>query len=197
MEEVRTKQKVVLLACNIILIIFVFVFSGMYAAYIHKEQVETKVSDFINTVESMKQVSQNYLDSERGYVKNWAAYITQNDMNLEEALDFLRMINTNKERFVHIVDMDTYEAYSTYYTAGEEQIDTYLRYKDAKLESEKLFSDTMQAIFDSEDEEFNVLGKYPVKENLAAAVAVGIRVTLNIDGEKKIICCLELFLQTY
>ncbi len=185
MEEVRIKQKVVLLACNIILIIFVFVFSGMYAGYIHKEQEKTKVSDFINTVESMKQVSQNYLDSERGYVKNWAAYISQNNMNLEEALHFLRTINTNEERFVHIVDMDTYEAYSTYYAEGEEQIDTYLRYKDAKLESEKIFSDTMNKIFDGKDDEFNVLGKYPVKENLAAAVAVGIRVTLQIDGAEK------------
>ena len=48
-----------------------------------------------------KQVSQNYLDSERGYVENWAAYILEHDMTLEEALEFLRGINTNRERFAH------------------------------------------------------------------------------------------------
>lgn len=67
-----------------------------------------------------KQVSQNYLDNERGYVKNWAHYISEHDMTLEEALEFLRGINTNRERFAHIVDMDTYEAYSSFYQKGEE-----------------------------------------------------------------------------
>lgn len=42
-------------------------------------------------------------------------------MNMDETLDFLRSINTNKERFVHIVDMDSYEAYSSYYPKGEEK----------------------------------------------------------------------------
>ena len=45
-----------------------------------------------------KQVSQNYLDNERGYVKNWAHYISEHDMTLEEALEFLRGINTNRKR---------------------------------------------------------------------------------------------------
>lgn len=48
-----------------------------------------------------KQVSQNYLDNERGYVKNWAHYILEHDMTLEEALEFLWGINTNRERFAH------------------------------------------------------------------------------------------------
>ena len=48
-----------------------------------------------------KQVSQNYLDNERGYVKNLAHYISEHDMTLEEALEFLRGINTNRERFAH------------------------------------------------------------------------------------------------
>ena len=48
-----------------------------------------------------KQVSQNYLDNERGYVKNWAHYISEHDRTLEEALEFLRGINTNRERFAH------------------------------------------------------------------------------------------------
>lgn len=185
MEEVRTRQKVVLLACNIILLIFVITFSGMYAGYIRREQEKAKVADFINTVESMKQVSQNYLDSERGYVKNWSSYISENNMDMEEALDFIRLINTNKKRYVHIVDMDTFDAYSAYYPAGKEQIDTYHKYKTQKIESEKLFADTMQAIFDGTNEEFNVLGKYQLSESLSTAVAVGTRVTLRTETGHK------------
>ena len=76
----------------------------------------------------MKQFSQNYINNEKGYVKDWAAYISGHDMTMGEALEFLRDINANEERFTHIVDMDSYEAYSSYYSPGEEKTDTYLEY---------------------------------------------------------------------
>lgn len=63
----------------------------------------------------------NYLNSERGYAEDWAAYISAHDMTMEQALQFLRSINTNQERFLHIVDMDTYEAYSSFYPQGEKK----------------------------------------------------------------------------
>ena len=133
----------------------------------------------------MKQVSQNYLDRERGYVRDWAGYITDHDMTLEEALDFLRSINTNKERFAHIVDMDTFEAYSSYYPKGEEQTDVYLEYKDTGEESEVPFASIMQSMFDGTDEGCAVLGKYRLAETSATAIGLGTRVTVNTDNGKK------------
>ncbi len=126
----KKNTKVFLLICNILLILAMITTAWLYSGHISRSQSEVKKADFIRTIESMKSVSQNYLDGEQGYVKNWVSYISEQDMSMEEALDFLRSINTNKERFVHIVDMDTYEAYSTYYPKGEEKIDTYVEYKD-------------------------------------------------------------------
>ena len=41
-------------------------------------------------VESMKQVSENYLSTEKGYADDWAAYISSCHMTAEEALDYIR-----------------------------------------------------------------------------------------------------------
>ena len=40
-------------------------------------------------VESMKQVSENYLSTEKGYADDWAAYIASCHMTAEEALDYI------------------------------------------------------------------------------------------------------------
>ena len=156
----------------------------LYSRYIYSTQEKTKEAEFIRTIESMKQVSQNYLDSERGYVEDWSAYISKHNMTMNEALEFLRSINKNKERFVHIVDMDSYEAYSTYYPKGKEKIDTYIAYKEKKIETGISFDEIMQSMFKGIDEKFDVLGKYRLQETKAMAVGVGTRVTL-INGNKK------------
>ena len=119
-----------LLLCNVILIVATVTAAGMYSNYIRRTQEESKTDAFIRMIESMKQVSQNYLDSERGYVRDWAAYVSEQDMTIEEALAFLRSVNTNGDRFVHIVDMDSFDAWASYYPQGQEEIDTYVKYKD-------------------------------------------------------------------
>lgn len=117
-----------MLLCNLLLILFMVIAAGAYSGHIYRLQEKSKTEDFIRMVESMKQFSQNYINNEKGYVKDWAAYISGHDMTMGEALEFLRDINANEERFTHIVDMDSYEAYSSYYSPGEEKTDTYLEY---------------------------------------------------------------------
>lgn len=178
----RTK-KIFLLICNILLIFATITAAWVYSGDVSKSQTEIKKTDFIRTIESMKSVSQNYLDGEKGYVKNWASYITEQHMTMDEALDFLRSINTNKERFAHIVDMDSYEAYSAFYPKGEEKIDTYVEYKDA--DADVPFGEIMESMFLGTEDQFEVLGKYRLKETQAMAVGIGTRVTLQTEqGEK-------------
>lgn len=181
----KKNTKVFLVICNVLLILAMITTAWLYSGHISKSQSEVKKTDFIRTIESMKSVSQNYLDGEQGYVKNWAAYITEQDMTLDEALDFLRSINTNKERFAHIVDMDSYEAYSAFYPKGQEKIDTYVQYKDKNADGEVPFGQIMENMFKGTDEQFNVLGKYRIQEKQAMAVGVGERVTLCTEAGKK------------
>ena len=175
----------ILLLCNIALIIIMFIGANHYSRFINRNQEKNKREDFVRSVESMKQVSQNYLNSERGYVRNWAYYISDNDMTMEEALAFLRTINTDNNRYAHIVDMDTYDAYSSYYEAGEEYIDTYVKYKDENVESEEPFGDIMQSMFEGTGDTFSVLGKYRLPETQSMGIGIGARVTISTDSGKK------------
>lgn len=185
MNNREKRSKIILVICNILLILGMIVSAGMYSRYVRKSQEESKTADFIKTIETMKQVSQNYLDSERGYVKNWAFYISSQDMTMEEALDFLRTINTNKDRFAHIVDMDTYDAYSSYYPKGSEEIDTYKSSTENVLDVEGPFFSIMKQMFADTDDKFSVLGKYRLQETRSMAVSVGTRVSLHTDQGKK------------
>ena len=54
--------KIILVLCNVFLITAAVAGSVIYANNVRASQVETKALDFISTVESMKSVSQNYLD---------------------------------------------------------------------------------------------------------------------------------------
>ena len=179
------RVKLLLLICNAVIIAVMLAATIFYSKRINTNQKEAKTEDFIRMVESLKQVSTNYLNGERGYAKNWAHYISEEGMTLEEALEFLRNINTNSERFTHIIDMDTFEAYSSYYPAGEEEIDTYVRYKDSIIASEKGFAATMEDIFNGTGDEFAVLGKYYLDEISATGVGIGCRVTLKTDDGTK------------
>ena len=176
------KQKIILLICNIFLIVVTLAGAVLYARHVRENQEEAKKQDFIKTIESMKQVSQNYFDSERGYVKNWAHYISEHGMSLDEALDFLRDINTNDERFAHIVDMESYEAYSSFYERENEKINTYVQYKDT--DTSDPFGTMMRSMYDGSDEDFSVLGKYRLQETQSAGVSIGTRVTLS-EGDTK------------
>ena len=69
-------------------------------------------------VESMKQVSENYLSTEKGYADDWAAYIASCHMTAEEALDYIRTTNTQEDRAAHLVDMADLSARSTFVRNG-------------------------------------------------------------------------------
>ena len=154
-RKTRT-YKIVLWVCNLVLMAVAVAASALYANHVRAEQLESKKADFVSTVESLKSVSQNYLDSERGYVQNWAAYINAQQMTRPEALEFLRQINTNEARYAHIVDMDTMEAWSAYYPAGSEEIDTYRKYQGELMEWEQLQADNLWAMFEGTAAPFTV-----------------------------------------
>lgn len=185
MREKDKKRKIILLICNIVLIILMLIGSWAYTNYIYRTQQESKKDDFIRMIESMKQISENHLDREKGYVKDWSSYISDNDMTIEEALDFLRNINTDKNRYAHIVDMDTYEAYSSYFPKGEENIDTYVKYLESNDETEEQFGEIMQNMFNGTDGTLNILGKYRIDETKSMGIGIGERITLSTNEGRK------------
>ena len=92
------KSKAILMICNILLILAMITAAWLYSGHISKSQEEIKTTDFIRTIESMKTVSQNYLNGEKGYIEDWASYIFENDMDNKKRLIPMYNIKTRIQK---------------------------------------------------------------------------------------------------
>lgn len=72
--------------------------SYIYAKNTKSDNYKLQLDSFCSTVESMKQISENYLNNEKGYVNDWAAYISSVGMIREEAIEYISKTNTQPER---------------------------------------------------------------------------------------------------
>lgn len=178
------KQKLItggILGVNLVLVSVAVLISALYSSDTRKTKNKKNLDSFVNSVESLKRLSQNYISSEIGYANNWANYISSHPMDMEGALDFVRDINTNENRFVHIVDMDDFTAHSSYYEKGSDSIQTYLQYMDVNgTDYIKSVKRIMIELFDGTSNGMTVLGKYTVPEKGGIqALSVGGRVTIR------------------
>lgn len=174
-----------LIICNVILVLSAVIFTLTYSRYVRDDQRQTRTDAFMSAVESMKQVSKTYISNEQGYVDNWAAYISAENMTLDEALDYIRMSNTQSDRQAHIVDMDTFEAHSTYKKGDSDSVNCYENMVNSDLAVYTIFINNMRKMFSGDYEEVSILGKYRVNEDQTTVVSVGTRVTLRTDSGSK------------
>lgn len=173
-------EKLLLVACNAVLLLAVLFFAVDYSTRVRRDQEETARDTFGATVETMKELSIRYLDSERHYVSDWVSYIENQDMTMDEALDYLRAANSNAERFAHIVDMDTYEARSAEYenADGDDSISIYKMFTEWKTLDQNLFLGNMERMFLGQNA---VLGKYRIRETQTTVISVGAPVRLRLE----------------
>ena len=175
--------RTVLILGNIVLMMAVIFFAVHYSAQVRAEQEQSARDTFCTTVETMKQLSVQYLGAEKSYADDWAAYIESRNMTLDEALEYLRAANTQQDRLAHIVDMSTYEAWSSYKRSDGDTVSVYQNFAASTLPSAELMIDTMQRMFAGRPA---VLGKYKIYESQLTVVSVGTRVELaNGDGTTK------------
>ena len=179
-------SKLLLALCNVILLLAVVGFAIGYSNSVQADQEQTARDTFCSTVETMKQISTRYLDGERAYVSDWVAYIEGQNMTEDEALEYLRTINSSSDRIAHIVDMDTFEARSTYQRSDGDDVSIYQTFLQRKEKGDgnmQLFVDNMQRMYNGKA---SVLGKYKIYESQITAISVGARVNLRqADGSTK------------
>ena len=130
-------------------------------------------------VESTKQVSENYLSTEKGYADDWAAYIASCHMTAEEALDYIRTTNTQEDRTAHLVDMADFSARSTFVRNGNPWVHCYEEQQKLATTDSSAFLDKMEQLFNAGSDEVPVLGKYRVGESQRTVVSVGTRVMIR------------------
>lgn len=175
-------QKISLIILNVLLIIAAIIASGLYTHFINIKQRNMNANSFASTVETMKQITANYIDTEKGYVDNWAHYIEFHNMDLSQALEYVRDTNTNQDRYVHFVDMQTYTAYSVYSNSGDNIAHCYAEIKERDSETDRIFIKNMEMMFDDGNDESLLLGKYRDDVTQLTVVSVGTRVTLRENG---------------
>lgn len=180
-QKNKKMSRTLLILCNILLMMGALLFAVIYSNRMRQTQEQMELETFQATVESMKQVSANYLNTERKYAQDWAAYIENQDMTMDEALAYIRASNTQEDRAANIVDMDTYDARSSYvHSDGADTVDCYKKFVNQRW---GLFIGIMQDIFDGAA---TVLGRYRVEESQLTVVSVGTKVALReADGSHK------------
>lgn len=182
-----SRQNIVLILCNLFLIAAAVLAAVMYSQTVIKQKDKMRIDAFCTTVESMKQVTENYLDTEKGYVDDWAAYISSQHMTAQQALDFINTTNTHEDRMAHLVDMDDLSACSSGLSGDEIWIHCYEDMARQNIKSSNAFIEKMYQIFGAESDEVLVLGQYRVGDTVQKTViSVGTRVTIREeDGNDK------------
>ena len=100
---------IVNIAIMVSMVVFVFVYSSLE----NKRTSELQIEHFENTTITMEHVTENYLEGEQRVCDVWAHYINSENMNIEEAANFIRISHVLPNASAHIVFTDTLTGLST------------------------------------------------------------------------------------
>ena len=179
--ESRT-VKTVLVVINVVLILYTIFFVYDYSENDRKIKQESEISDFCETMETMKSISEGYFENEKISLREWSDYIESNHLTRSEALQYIHMVSLHNDRYANIVDMDTYEAWSSATENYERVTDTYEKFLTYSDDSKNVFLGNMKEMFDDENN-MVILGKYMDSEMQTSVISFGTPVTLyNADG---------------
>ncbi len=175
--------KLMLGFCNVSLILTLVLFTVFYTCSTQNTQEKLTRDSFCDTMETMKQISQNILNTEVQSVADWSAYISATHMTLDEAIAYIQASDADGSQEAHFVDPDTLAAKSTKTTNGSNAINTYYEFSVSANGYYNKLIDFMREIYDGDR---RILGNYIVKESQRRVIAVGNRVTLKLtDGTDK------------
>lgn len=173
------KGNIALVLCNVILILGVIGAAVIYSQINLNQKNAMKRDSFCNALESLKQVSENYLSTEKGYVDDWAAYISSQHMTAEEALAYITATNTHEDRAAHLVNLEDMSARSTVMRNGIPWVHCYEEIEKLATSGSVAFLDKMNRMINAAKNEVLVLGKYRVGETQRTVVSVGTKVTIR------------------
>ena len=108
----RLKTSWIVMA-NVVLMIAMLVFVSLYSGSERKENHRQQVERFVNATIAMEQVTGIYLEGEQGICDNWAQYINNRDLTLEEAAAYIRATHSKETMSAHLIDAETLTGFST------------------------------------------------------------------------------------
>lgn len=183
MKEQRKRSRYILIVCNIFLMIAAVLFVLWYSRRVNDTQEQLVTESFCNTVETMKQISEQYLARESSAAGDWIRYIEQEHMSMDEALAYIRSFNDQSSCEAHFIDMDTFEARSTNISGGSDAVSIYRVFYETDDSRTQEYIARMRKMYNGEK---YMLGKYRIWESQRNVISVGRRVMLRQeDGTDK------------
>lgn len=187
MDRINNGKKyggiLLLVLCNVALILSAVLFTVEYSRGVQRQKEAATKERFCSNVDTLRQISEHYLDEQLANVESWKTYIQLCHMTREDALSYIADIEDSATGEAHILDMQTYEAWSTNYVDGSNSIRIYSRSANSDEQSTREWVSTTQKMFDGER---CVLGRYTLWESGRSVISVGTRVTLReADGSDR------------
>ena len=106
-------KKILVIIVNAIIIAAILIFVVLYSGYENTASYRRQIEHFENTMVTMENVTENYLEGEQQICDVWAHYIDSENMTMEEAAEFIRSSHVLKNASAHLISLDTFTGLST------------------------------------------------------------------------------------
>lgn len=87
---VQRMKKFLIVIVNIAIMATILTFVVLYAGYESRDSYRRQIENFENTTVTMEHVTENYLEGEQRICDVWAQYISNSNMTMEEAAEYIR-----------------------------------------------------------------------------------------------------------
>ena len=88
-------------------------FVVLYSGFESRDSYQIQIEHFQTTTVTMEQVTQNYLEGEQRICDVWARYINNQNMTIEEAVEYIRSSHVLAHTSAHLVFADSLTGLST------------------------------------------------------------------------------------
>ena len=106
-------KKSLMICVNVVITAAILIFVVLYTRFESQDSYRRQVEHFENTIVTLEQVTENYLEGEQRICDVWTRYINNSSMTMEEAAEFVRNTHVLENASAHLISLDTLEGLST------------------------------------------------------------------------------------
>ena len=106
-------KKSFVIIVNVIIMAAILSFVVLYSRFENRDSYNRQIAHFEKTTVTMERVTENYLEGEQRVCDAWAQYINSSNMDMEEAMDYLRASHVLQDSSTHLIFSDTLTGLST------------------------------------------------------------------------------------
>ena len=106
-------KKTVIILVNVIIMAAILIFIVLYSRFESRDSYRRQIEHFEDKTVTLEHVTENYLEGEQRICDVWARYISNKDMTMEAAADYIRSSHVLENTSAHLISLDTLTGLST------------------------------------------------------------------------------------